>query len=151
MTKAQTFLQQLMAHRSVLPDVVATMKDKDLTFRPWDGAMTTADLVWHILSVSHGMASAAATGQFERITDKPDLATIEDVQRVIRERTDELRGLIDSITDEQLDATIELFGNQVPASAALQLLKDHEIHHKGQLFVYARICGAEQLPMFIKR
>ncbi|GEO27627.1 hypothetical protein AAC03nite_34120 [Alicyclobacillus acidoterrestris] len=151
MTKAQTFLQQFMAHRSVLPDLIATMKDKDLSFRPWDGAMTTADLVWHILSVSHSMASAAATGQFERITDKPDLTTIEGVQRIVRERTDELHNLIDAIPDEQLDATIELFGNQVPASAALQLLKDHEIHHKGQLFVYARMCGAEQMPMFIKR
>ncbi|WP_349679045.1 MULTISPECIES: DinB family protein [Aneurinibacillus] len=26
---------------------------------------------------------------------------------------------------------------------------DHEVHHKGQLFLYARLIGIEKLPFFI--
>ncbi|WP_182914758.1 DinB family protein [Paenibacillus thiaminolyticus] len=33
-----------------------------------------------------------------------------------------------------------------PRSKLVWLIIDHEIHHKGQLFVYARILGVQELP-----
>lgn len=44
-----------------------------------------------------------------------------------------------------------LFGMKLSGRQLLQLAMDHEIHHKGALFVYVRALGHTELPMFIQR
>ncbi|SIC68051.1 Uncharacterised protein [Mycobacteroides abscessus subsp. abscessus] len=39
----------------------------------------------------------------------------------------------------------------MPGIVLLENAKDHEIHHKGQLFTYARLAGIEKLPFFVSR
>ncbi|MFD1676578.1 DinB family protein [Alicyclobacillus fodiniaquatilis] len=154
MAKAEQFLQSYLMHRNVLGELVATLKDEDVQFSPWDKAMSTGDLIWHMLSSSYSFSAAAATGQFERVTDKPALTTIAEVQSAIAAWTDKTVNNIRSMTDEKFDELVDMtkvFGTQIPAGALLQSMRDHEIHHKGQLFVYARLCGADGLPLFIKR
>ncbi|GMA63303.1 DinB family protein [Alicyclobacillus fastidiosus] len=150
MTKAQAFLQQFMIHRGVLPDLFGALKDEDLTFCPWDGAMSTADLAGHILSSGQAFGNLAATGKYEPSAEKPKLNTIDDLQKACREYTAELKDTINAISDEQFDTTVTMFGREVSAGTVLETMRAHEIHHKGQLFVYARLCGAQKVPMFIK-
>ncbi|MFB5192993.1 DinB family protein [Alicyclobacillus fastidiosus] len=149
MTKAQAFLQQWMIHRRVLPDLFAALNDEDLLFRPWDGAMSTADLAVHILSSGLSFGKLAATGKYEPSAEKPQLNTIADVQQAYHKYTTELTEIINAISDEQFDTTVSMFGREVTAGTVLATMRDHEIHHKGQLFVYARLCSAQKVPMFI--
>lgn len=154
MTKAQRFLQSFMMHRSVLPELVSKLSDKDLTYTPWEGALSTRDLVWHMLTSSYGFTKAAATGTFERSREKPDFQNVEDLQKAVQEFTDKTVALIDSMPDERVDAMVDMtaiFGTEVSAGTLLQTMRDHEIHHKGQLFTYARLVGVDSVPMFIKR
>lgn len=151
MSKAEAFLGHFMAHRSVLSKLVDELKDKDLTYRPWDDGFSTGDLIWHILSSSYGFTRAAATGSFERLTEKPAFETTADVKQAIANITEKVTSFIQSMRDEQFSAEIDMtrvFNRTVPAEQLLSMMLDHEIHHKGQLFTYVRLCGAKQLPMF---
>jgi len=40
---------------------------------------------------------------------------------------------------------------KMPGMVLLESGKDHEIHHKGQLFTYARLLGIKSLPFFVNR
>lgn len=151
-SKAETFISQFMTHRTVLLDLINTLSDKDIDFRPWDGAMSTGDLIWHMLSSGRSFAEAAATGQFVRYSDKPAFQTIADIRAAAEEYTNKTLEVIRTMSDEQFAQDIDMtkvFGRAIPAGVLLHMLRDHEIHHKGQLFVYARICGVEQLPSFV--
>ncbi len=58
------------------------------------------------------------------------------------------------MSDDDFDRTLDLtaiFGTQMSTAQFLQLAMDHEIHHKGQLFVYVRGMGHTDLPLFVKR
>ncbi|KYD26597.1 MULTISPECIES: DinB family protein [Geobacillus] len=50
-----------------------------------------------------------------------------------------------------LQIDVSDFGIHIPAAQLLPMAMDHEIHHKGQLFVYVRAMGHTDLPLFVKR
>ena len=61
--------------------------------------------------------------------------------------------LLESFTDEELDREVDLtgvFGRKVAGEQLLQLAIGHEIHHKGNLFVYVREMGHTDLPLYVK-
>ncbi|MEK4357699.1 DinB family protein [Paenibacillus sp. FSL M7-1455] len=55
------------------------------------------------------------------------------------------------IQDEQLEKELEFNGYIGTGRLWLETAKDHEIHHKGQLFTYARMIGVEKLPFMMKQ
>lgn len=152
MSKADAQLMHFNMHRSVVNKLVDTVKEEDLQFRPWEGAMSLSELVWHMLSTSLTFSRAAATGSLERVTDKPALDSKDDVKNAVDDMTRKTADFIQSMSDdrfaEEVDMT-KIFGRHVPAGQLLTNMLDHEIHHKGQLFTYARLCGVETLPFFV--
>ena len=65
--------------------------------------------------------------------------------------TNETRVLLEGLSDDDFDkiiSTSQAFGQDVPGSVLLAMSLDHEIHHKGQLFVYARMLGFDKVPPF---
>ncbi|GLV14795.1 hypothetical protein Heshes_24790 [Alicyclobacillus hesperidum] len=154
MTKAETYLGHWHAHRDVLTDLVKSVGEEHLSFQPWAGAMSFADLVWHIVSTGYFFADSAALGHLGMRPEKADLSTMSALESSISEWTQKTHDRISSMTDDQFANLVDmtqLFGAKLPATALLQTNLDHEIHHKGQLFVYARLCGADPLPFFVKR
>ncbi|WP_206832354.1 DinB family protein [Alicyclobacillus fructus] len=154
MSKAQSVLAHWHSHRDVLAPLVASVPEDKLDFKPWDGAMSFRDLVWHILAVSATFAAAAKAGRLTERPEQPDLSTKQALLDAISTFTEKTHADIASISDEQFESIVEtkaVFGADLPAKALLASLIDHEIHHKGQLFVYARLMGAETLPFFIHR
>lgn len=154
MSKAESFVNSFMTHRNVLPDLLDHLTDKDMSFTPWEGAMTTSGLIWHMLSSSFAFAHATSTGIFERLSDTPALSTVADVKAAIETWTTKTVEAIQSMDDAQFAQNIDMtkvFGREIPAGILLHSMRDHEIHHKGQLYVYARLCGAEKLPFFVNR
>ena len=90
---------------------------------------------------------------------KVDYANIKSYERAARTPLLEMmrRKLILSevitsytLTDEHLSSIVEAFGGRkMPASALADFMIAHEAHHKGQVWVMARMTGV-QPPMFVK-
>lgn len=151
--KSNAYLQHWKSHRSVLPDLVSTITDEKLSFQPWNGAQAFSDLVWHIVTSNHHLISTAS-GQPTPRPEKPEILSVAQLQEIVREYTKGSEEAILSMSDAQFDEIIDMtqsFGFKLPAHALLASALDHEIHHKGQLFIYARMCGATETPFFIHR
>ncbi|MBF8376487.1 DinB family protein [Alicyclobacillus mali] len=154
MSKAQAVLTHWHSHRDVLAPLVESVPEDKLDFKPWDGAMSFRDLVWHILSTSAWFAAAAQAGRITDRPEKPDLGSKQALLQAISTFSDRTHADVASVADEQFDSLVDtkaVFGADLPVKALLGSMVDHEIHHKGQLFVYARLMGAEKLPFFIHR
>ncbi|SIT12456.1 DinB family protein [Alicyclobacillus vulcanalis] len=154
MAKAESMLRHWHAHRDVLAPLVQSVPEDQLDFKPWDKAMSFRELVWHVLSISALFASAAKAGRITGRPEQPDLSSKEALLRAISTLTDQTHADMASLSDEQFDQLVDtkaVFGADLPVHALLGTMIDHEIHHKGQLFVYARLMGAKELPFFVHR
>jgi uncharacterized damage-inducible protein DinB len=154
MAKIKNFLDGWYRHRAVLTDLLNVIPDDQVHFKPWDNGMSLGELAIHIAGAAKKFVNLVKTGVFEGSGEKITFATMDDVRRLVQTYTEQTRADLESISDEQYDTVVDatkVFGFQAPAYVFLNLMKEHEIHHKGQLFVYARMVGAETIPFFIQR
>ncbi|WP_067932601.1 DinB family protein [Alicyclobacillus kakegawensis] len=154
MNDVQQFVQHWWSHRQVLPKLLQAIPDDKADFRPWDKAMSVTELVMHIASTAYKFVDGVANGRFEPGWEKPQAESLADARRILDEFTAKTRARLESLTPAHLANTVDgqaVFRFSAPGSVFLASALDHEIHHKGQLFVYARMAGAESVPFFSAR
>ncbi|QQE80208.1 DinB family protein [Alicyclobacillus sp. SO9] len=153
MSKAEQFANQWMMHRSVLLDILDRVDDKNFDFRPWSKAMTLGELAQHIAGAGALFINTAKTGQFSRPEGQPVVTSMAELRQFLKDSTDSGYATIKSMTDEEFDGPVtseHILPDGTPASVWLSAMKDHEVHHKGQMFVYARMTGVEEMPNFVQ-
>lgn len=152
MSQVLALKSEWLGHRNVLPDLLDRLADDQITFMPWEGAMTLGALTVHIVTSTNFFLQAIKSGTFERPTPL-EYATLADVKRIVQEYTAQSQALYDSLSDADLEEVLEapFMGIKAPKAAFLGMLRDHEVHHKGQLFVYTRMAGVKEMPFFVKR
>lgn len=152
MSKIQAYKAGWLSHRKALLALLDVIPNDQLNFKPWEKGMSVAELTLHITGSTAMFASIVKNGSFTPPSEPAKNAgTIDELKAIAKEHTEQTEAALDLITDEQLDAIVDFKGMKMPGSALLDMSKDHEIHHKGQLFTYARLAGVEQLPFFISR
>lgn len=151
MTQKSALITGWMSHRKVLLEIVGKLEDQHVSYKPWEGAMSLSELVLHMTSAMGMFAQTVKNGTFTPPAAQPEVKTINELKETIQKETEETKSQLESLTDDQLAQIVEFAGMQMPGIALLESGKDHEIHHKGQLFTYARLVGVEELPFFINR
>jgi uncharacterized damage-inducible protein DinB len=153
MNRTSQLVQYFLSHRSVTVELVNKIEKEHYDYKPTPTSMPAKDLVTHILFTFYKFAKVAKSGNPAVFSEKIE-ETETDLRKLAETYTEKTRSLLESLTDEELDRVLDLtqgFGMKIPAFQFLQLAMDHEIHHKGQLFVYVREMGHTELPFFIKR
>lgn len=152
MNRAETHLRHLLAHRKALLELLEVLPADRAQFRPWADAMPMGQLPVHIAGATFNFVNFVKTGEFSRPAP-PEWNSLEDVKGIVKDLTERTQSTLSSLTDAELDAVREIpkLGLKGPGELFLGAAIDHEVHHKGQLFVYARIAGAETVPFFIAR
>ena len=99
------------------------------------------------LSASVMRLNAMLQGQTpDKMEPSSDWSTaLERMKSSTTDATTQLEGL----SIETLNRVIPIFGTQMPVSAMIDFLISHETHHKGQIWMMARMIGLEP-PMFVK-
>lgn len=149
MLNMNSYTQHWLTHREALHKLVELDHAELAKFKPWEGAMSYGTLALHIAGSTLMFVNMVVKGEFTPSENKIEWNTMEDVQRLVHEFTETTKQLLTSITEEQQQKEITFFGNAAPAHVFLEKALDHEIHHKGQLFTYARIAGIKELPFFM--
>ncbi len=68
----------------------------------------------------------------------------------LRGNTSEIAGKLSALTDEELSQELTVFGGaRWPAYRLVDFHQEHEGHHKGQLWMMARLIGIEP-PFFVQ-
>ncbi|MFN7927596.1 MAG: DinB family protein [Blastocatellia bacterium] len=119
-------------------------------WKPADTAMPLGELMNHLYVAESLFIDSAMTGGFKG----------EDLPKPIND-TDELIAAFDklhqegvakiaSLTPEQMNEIVAPFGpdKAMPRSFLMNVMLEHEIHHRGQLYTYLRILGCECPALF---
>jgi uncharacterized damage-inducible protein DinB len=151
MTTINEFTKSWLSHRKVLHEMLADVTTEQLQLKPWEQAMSVSGLVLHITGAMGMFANTVKNGVFTQPVPPKPFATIEELRANIAADTEQTEAVLRAITPEQLENAIDFFGHSMTGGMLLQQAKDHEIHHKGQLFIYLRMAGIEKLPFFVSR
>jgi uncharacterized damage-inducible protein DinB len=113
------------------------------------GMRTPAALVAHTSgAIVREVAKGVASGEIHNAPDEAgvaaELGARDDLLAFARACWDEADAAIASVGDEELGATVKTpWGMSFPGTACIHLLNEEFTHHRGQLYVYSRLCGAE--------
>lgn len=152
MERKDRIVQEFMSHRLVTEELIQKIDEKHLDYKPTETSMSAKELVTHMLQSFYAFASAAKEGNGESFKKKPE-ETGSSLSELAKTYTEKTKKLLESLTDEELDREVDLtgvFGRKVAGEQLLQLAIGHEIHHKGNLFVYVREMGHTDLPLYVK-
>jgi uncharacterized damage-inducible protein DinB len=135
-------------HRAALNDLYALLPDEQAGFAAWDGGMSFTGLADHLAGSSDRMLAMlqgqAPTPRADGSADLPGART-----RLL-ESTETALAAIRSLSDDDMSRRVPAFGGrEMPISALLDMIVSHEAHHKGQVWMMARMVGV-QPPMFVK-
>ena len=121
---------------------------------PVKGMRTPAELVAHVSGsivrdIAQGVAKGAITAD-ESLDEKvaAGLKTREDMLSFARKCWGQANVAVAATGDAQLKAMVPTPWNMTfPGWVGFNILSDEFLHHRGQLYAYARVCGIE--PPFI--
>jgi uncharacterized damage-inducible protein DinB len=148
MNNGERYANSLMMHRGALLDLLELIPADKGHFSPWDGGRNFLDLCDHLSNSSSYMVAAMSGQAPEQHEPSPDLAAAKER---LSTNLHSVRKSLSALTDEQLSSIVEVFGGQkMPVWALAGFMIEHEAHHKGQIWVMARMIGV-QPPMFAKR
>lgn len=149
MGQAKQMMNEWLQHRKVLEELLELIDDEHINFKPWEGAMTLGELALHVAGWNEVFVSMVKTEEFTS-PDIPECKTMGDVRKAVKEFTQKTKATYESFTDADLEAENNSSHPKLqgPKKRYLTAMYDHEIHHKGQLFMYARMIGVKEVPFF---
>ena len=130
--------------------IVELAPDDKFDWKTCDSAMPLGELANHFYLAEKGLISALQSGKFTSGDAQPKSTTAELVA-AFNETHEALVAVLSDLTDEQLAEEIAPFGEKYGTMSKRTLLhsmQEHEIHHRGQLYVYLRMLGVTVPSLF---
>ncbi|WP_019010288.1 DinB family protein [Deinococcus aquatilis] len=147
-SRSAVFARTLQGHRAALMDLYADLPDEQAQFAAWEGGMSFVGLADHLSGSSERFLSMVQ-GQTPGALPAPS-ADLPAARLRLQQTTDAALGVISALSNEDLSRRVTAFGGrELPISALLDMVIAHEAHHKGQVWLMARMIGIKP-PMFVK-
>jgi uncharacterized damage-inducible protein DinB len=140
------YAQSFLMHRGALIDLLETLPPDKVDFTAWESGMSFLSSVNHLVGSSTRMLAKALSKTPDVIVPSSDWNT---ALANLKSNTQQVAETLSSLTEDQLDHTITNFGREMPAYMVFGFIAEHEAHHKGQMWLMARMAGLNP-PMFIK-
>ena len=131
--------------------LAALIPETALDWAPAPGAFTCADIVRHLAAAERFMFVEVALGGTSRYPghDKALAYGKEGVLAYLDTMHEESMALLQTLDDRALEHRVTTpAGAQIPTWRWLQLMAEHEAHHRGQLYLMLRLIGVETPPLF---
>jgi uncharacterized damage-inducible protein DinB len=98
--------------------------------------------------ILQGFAEGVATGAIKGDQPAAKIGSRAELLAYARNCWQKADAAVAKIGDEQLNGTVGTPWNMsFPGSTAIHTMNDEFVHHRGQLYAYARACGVE--PPFV--
>jgi uncharacterized damage-inducible protein DinB len=154
MIRLAQLIESLKTVRQHTAQAVEDMPADDLDFQPVPEVMTFREIARHILEAGHGLTGLMLSGEDNFATPDfrerlkayssglPESATQAELAARLRSSVDELAGQLAAQPDEFFSHIMMRFDRQqVTRLEMLQMIKEHEMTHRAQLFLYLRLKG----------
>lgn len=131
--------------------LAARIPESALDWAPTPAAFTCADLVRHLAAAERFLFVEVAFGRASRYPghDRSLAYGKEGVLAYLDAMHDQSMPLLQAIDDAGLERRVTTpTGASIPTWRWLQLMTEHEAHHRGQLDLMLRLLGVETSPPF---
>ncbi len=129
--------------------LIALAPNDKFAWKTCDSAWTLSELLHHLWHSEVGLVEAALTGAMpkEKLESK---TTAADIVAAFNQSHEACVAKVTALTPEQLNEVVTPFGpdHAMPRQALLNMLHEHEIHHRGQLYTYLRMLDVELPHLF---
>ena len=147
MTNGERYSHTFMMHRGALLDLLEMIPADKGDFSAWDGGMSFHKLCDHLSGSINRMPAMIAGEVSAKVEPSVDFLA---AKARLKASSENARALLAGLSDEQTSGIVEVFGGRkMPVSGLIEFLISHETHHKGQVWMMARMIGV-QPPMMVK-
>lgn len=140
----EEFLRQFGSSMWKFENLAEAMPAESYGWSPGEGVMPVARVYAHVARYNYLYPAAnlgiAAPGRRDADATE-ETAEKEAVLELLRASGEHVRGVVEGMSDEELAATTELYGRDVPKWSVLLQLLAHMNEHLGQSVAYARMNG----------
>lgn len=150
-THADAFLRYYERIRTRTERVIACIPPEQLEWRPRPGAFSFGDVIRHLGAMERYMFAENALRRPSRYPGHgPDLAEgWEEVRGFLRTTHAESLAIFGGLSPEELRAKCATPGGAtLPVWKWLRAMVEHEVHHRGQLYLMLGMLGVETPPLF---
>lgn len=136
------FLQGYAQLSQGTQQLLDTLRDADLSRAVAEQHRTLGGLAWHIVVSQVEMMNRTGLGLSSIDADAPPPRTAREIADAYRRVAHELpEALRRQWTDASLRETDAMYGESWARGLTLRILREHEIHHRGQMTVLMRQAG----------
>jgi uncharacterized damage-inducible protein DinB len=122
--------------------VARLMPEEKFTYRPTTGEMTFGEQLIHISSNLGWLSSAYLHGGENPVTSAAKKTVKkEEVIQIVNNTYDYAIGALEKFSMGQLKDSVSFFAGPMNKLQIINLINDHQTHHRGQLLVYLRLNG----------
>ncbi|MFC4427829.1 DinB family protein [Deinococcus navajonensis] len=144
---SEIYARNFLMHRGALMDLYAQLPEDQGGFSAWDGGMSFIGLADHLAGSSERFLAMIA-GQTPAAVQSS--ATLDEARQRLAATADTAAAGMRALGGEDLGRRVTAFGGrEMPVAALLDALVGHEAHHKGQVWMMARMIGIKP-PMFVR-
>lgn len=122
--------------------VLRAAPDDKLDWRPKEDMFTMRELVGHIPQAELVLVRSALAGSTQKIPFDFSRSA-EEMAGAFDTQHEELAREVSNLTQEQWREEVEFHGRRMRRGVLLSFVTEHEIHHRGQLYIYYRLAGIE--------
>lgn len=149
--KIQSFLSYYNQIRKRTSRLLAVVKTEHLEFSYKQGKFTIADQIRHIATIERLMFAETVSGRksLYRGCGKEWADGYENVLNFFNQSHNETLEIISQLNDDDLLRNcLTPTGAEVNVGKWLQLLAEHEIHHRAELYIYLNLLDVKTPPIF---
>ena len=131
--------------------VVACVPHDRVDWSPGFGAMTFGDLIRHLALTERWLFVEVACGRPSRYESHDGRwgRSLDDVRALMTRLHGESQQLVAALSQGDMErAVVTPGGASMAAWKWLRAMCEHEVHHRGQLYLMLRLCGIATPPIF---
>lgn len=149
--KVNTFLKYYESIRKRTRNLIEVVKPEHLDFAYKNGKFTIADQIRHIAAIERYLFAETIAGRKNIYNGcgKELAEGYEDIMTFFNQAHTESLQIFRSLTDSSLQETcFTPTGYAIQKEKWLQLLAEHEIHHRAQIYLYLNLLNIKTPPMY---
>jgi uncharacterized damage-inducible protein DinB len=124
-------------------EVVDSMPDDMLNYKPHESAMSFAEQITHLSSAAAGISQRFLNGADPGFDLGAKPSNKADLKAFVTACFDYAKATVGALSADQLAESVELFGNNATRRQVVALIDDHTTHHRGAAIAYVRAQGIE--------
>ena len=124
-----------------------TMPADGIDYKPTPEIRSFREQMLHLANGNYNFASAASGKanpyQGKNLEKMDDFKTKESLTKIVADSYDFAIASLYGLSDADMDASIKLFGRDMPRGVAYAKAFEHQTHHRGQATIYIRMKGVK--------